>query len=566
MDTSVVFKNVTKKYKMYQKTSDKILDLVLPDGYGKDFYAIQNINFEAKRGEVIGIIGVNGAGKSTMSNLISGVIPPSAGSVEINGNAALISISAGLNNQLTGRDNIELKCLMLGFSKREIQELMPEIIDFADIGAFIDQPVKKYSSGMKSRLGFAISVNIDPDILVIDEALSVGDKTFYQKCIDKMNSFKEKGKTIFFISHSIGQIKEFCQKALWLEAGGVRAYGLVKDVVPLYEQFIKDLNKMSTEERKKFNQYVMEKRSKKQEIDEVNSGEAKSGEEENEKQESTKDNMFLQRSDHFRKKPKHQKAKALYSLLVLVVLIGSSFTYFKWDHLVTYFSVDKKENVLNVEGDKSKGNKTDDKQTQQAEETAKVAAKDIRYVEVTDGYVRDMPDLAASKKIRTVNFGDVITVEQIEKDPVEDFNWLKFKLDTGQECWISEILVSKIQTKVDEKSLISQLGNIVQVDQFDDYLTYFGKTEDELGTAGNSNSVVMTYNGNGQVKEVSVNINTLTSDQIIEQLGEPVLRQEEEKAYLYHGEKFDFIFSTINGSISTFNKMIVKPAIGDENI
>ena len=139
---------------------------------------------------------------------------------------------------------------------------MPEIIDFADIGKFIDQPVKSYSSGMKSRLGFAISVNIDPDILVIDEALSVGDQTFADKCLDKMNEFKEKGKTIFFISHSIGQVKQFCQKALWLEAGEVKAYGTIKEIIPQYEKFLKEYKAMTKEEQRNFKQLVFENRSK----------------------------------------------------------------------------------------------------------------------------------------------------------------------------------------------------------------------------------------------------------------------------------------------------------------
>lgn len=235
MKHSVILKNITKNYKMYNSTAEKLKGLFSPEHYGENFYALQNINFTAEEGDVIGVIGVNGAGKSTLSNIIAGITPPTFGEIKIKGQASLIAINSGLNNQLTGRDNIELKCIMLGFNKKEIRKLMPEIIEFADIGQFIDQPVKNYSSGMKSRLGFAISVNIDPDVLVIDEALSVGDQTFTNKCLDKMNEFKEKGKTIFFISHSIGQIKKFCQKALWLEAGMVKQYGTIEEVVPQYE-------------------------------------------------------------------------------------------------------------------------------------------------------------------------------------------------------------------------------------------------------------------------------------------------------------------------------------------
>ncbi len=261
MEYSVELKNVAKKYKMYEKPSEKILDLILPNGYGADFYALRDISFNAEKGDVIGIVGVNGSGKSTLSNIISGVIPPTAGSIKIKGEAALIAISSGLNNNLTGLENIELKCLMLGFSKKEIKELEPKIIEFADLGKFINQPVKSYSSGMKSRLGFAISVNIDPDVLVIDEALSVGDQTFTDKCLDKMNEFKAEGKTIFFISHAIGQVKQFCQKALWIEYGEVKEYGTVEDVMPNYEKFLKDFKSKSKSEQKAYKEMVMKKRS-----------------------------------------------------------------------------------------------------------------------------------------------------------------------------------------------------------------------------------------------------------------------------------------------------------------
>lgn len=246
---------------MYHSSKEKLLDIVMPKSFGEDFYAIQNVDFEAEKGDVVGFIGINGSGKSTLSNIIAGIIPQTSGTVEINGKTALIAVNAGLNNQLTGRENIELKCLMLGFSKSEIRKLEPDIIEFADIGKFIDQPVKSYSSGMRSRLGFAISVNVNPDILVIDEALSVGDQTFADKSFDKMHEFKKQGKTIFFISHSIGQMKRFCDKALWLEYGEVKDYGLIEDVMPKYERFLKDYKKMSLAEKKQFRDEAIKKQS-----------------------------------------------------------------------------------------------------------------------------------------------------------------------------------------------------------------------------------------------------------------------------------------------------------------
>lgn len=257
MSKVIEVKNVSKRYKLYRNTKERLLSIFNRDKYGEDFYALDNVNFEAVEGDVVGFIGTNGSGKSTLSNIISGIVPETSGEVHTRGSVMLIAVAAGLNNDLTGRENIELKCLMLGFSKQEIKELEPEIIEFSELGPFIDQPVKSYSSGMKSRLGFAISVSVDPDILIIDEALSVGDRAFADKSLKKMKEFKELGKTMIFVSHSIGQMKMFCDKILWLEFGRVKAYGEVNEVLGMYEAFLNKWQNMSKKEREDYKQRVL---------------------------------------------------------------------------------------------------------------------------------------------------------------------------------------------------------------------------------------------------------------------------------------------------------------------
>ena len=244
--------NLSKKYKLYSNMRERMLDLIVSKEYGEEFYALTNVNFTAMKGDVVGFVGVNGSGKSTLSNIIAGIVPETSGTVKTHGETALIAVASGLKGDLSGRDNIELKMLMLGFKQSEIKALEPEIIEFAELEQFIDQPVKSYSSGMKSRLGFAISVTIDPDILIIDEALSVGDKAFAEKSLAKMKEFKEQGKTMIFVSHSIGQMKQFCEKILWLEYGMVKDYGTTEEVLPKYEKFIKKFKKMSKEEKAEY--------------------------------------------------------------------------------------------------------------------------------------------------------------------------------------------------------------------------------------------------------------------------------------------------------------------------
>lgn len=261
MNKAIVVKNVSKKYILYKNPKERLLDLITPKKYGEDFFALKNVSFEAEKGDIIGFIGTNGSGKSTLSNIVAGIIPETTGEVLVEGKTALIAVASGLKDDLSGRDNIELKLLMLGFNKKDIKRLEPDIIEFSELEQFIDQPVKSYSSGMKSRLGFAISVNIDPDILIIDEALSVGDKAFAEKSFKKMKEFKERGKTMIFVSHSLGQMKEFCEKILWLEFGTVRAFGKTDEVLPKYNEFINNYKKLSKREKQEYKEKVLKERA-----------------------------------------------------------------------------------------------------------------------------------------------------------------------------------------------------------------------------------------------------------------------------------------------------------------
>ncbi|WP_085991049.1 teichoic acids export ABC transporter ATP-binding subunit TagH [Oceanobacillus senegalensis] len=258
MEKAIIVNNVTKKYKLYQNNKERLLDLITPKHYGEDFYALNGIDFEAEKGDIVGFVGINGSGKSTLSNIIAGIVPETSGTVQLNGQAALIAVAAGLKNDLTGRENIELKCLMLGFNKEEIKKMEPEIVEYSELGKFIDQPVKSYSSGMKSRLGFAISININPDILIIDEALSVGDKAFASKSLNTMMEFKKQGKTMIFVSHSTKQMKDFTDKILWLEFGRVKEFGRTEEVLPRYEAFIKSYKKMTKKEKASYRKKAME--------------------------------------------------------------------------------------------------------------------------------------------------------------------------------------------------------------------------------------------------------------------------------------------------------------------
>ena len=230
MDTNIAIsvKNLTKIYHLYDNPQDRLKEALSPfrKSYHHDFYAMNDVSFEIKKGETVGIIGKNGAGKSTLLKMITGVLTPTSGSVEVNGKiASLLELGAGFNPEMSGLENIYLNGTLMGFTKEEMDTKVDAILEFADIGEFIYQQTKTYSSGMFARLAFSVSINVEPDILIVDEALSVGDIRFQQKCIRKMKEFKEKGMTILFVSHDVGIINDFCSKAIWLKDAKIFQYG-----------------------------------------------------------------------------------------------------------------------------------------------------------------------------------------------------------------------------------------------------------------------------------------------------------------------------------------------------
>ncbi len=240
-DIAISVKDVTKLYKLYDKPSDRFkesLGLSKKVKY-KEHYALKNLSFDVKKGECVGIIGTNGAGKSTILKIITGVLNPTQGEVNINGRiSALLELGAGFNGEYTGLENVYLNGTMIGFTREEIDAKLDDILKFADIGDFIHQPVKTYSSGMFVRLAFAVAINIEPEILIVDEALSVGDVFFQAKCFHKFEEFKNMGKTIVFVSHDLGSINKYCDRVILLNKGVKQAEGESKEMIDLYKKLL----------------------------------------------------------------------------------------------------------------------------------------------------------------------------------------------------------------------------------------------------------------------------------------------------------------------------------------
>ncbi|ETT65581.1 hypothetical protein BSK66_10740 [Paenibacillus odorifer] len=244
--------NVSKTYKLYKTPMDRLKESLF---YRKktlysEHHALQNLNFTIDKGDIVGIIGENGSGKSTLLKIITGVLTPSSGISEVNGKvAALLELGAGFNFEYTGIENIYLNGLMMGFKREEIKERLEQILSFAELGEYIYQPVKTYSSGMFARLAFSVAINVQPDILIVDEALSVGDMYFQAKCITKMKELFLQGVTVLYVSHDLNSVKSLCKKAIYLKNGNLEAYGDAEKVVDMYAKYVRDQMNNNTKGR-----------------------------------------------------------------------------------------------------------------------------------------------------------------------------------------------------------------------------------------------------------------------------------------------------------------------------
>lgn len=233
---AVIVENASKNYRIYGKPSDRFKELILPgQKLHRDFWAVKNVSFRVRQGSTFGVIGENGSGKSTLLQMIAGTLQPTEGRVVLSGRvAALLELGAGFNPEFTGRENVFLNASILGLTEEETIQRIPDIERFAEIGPFIDQPLKTYSSGMYVRLAFAVSIHVDPEVLLVDESLAVGDVYFQQRCMRKIRQMRLEGKTIVFVSHDMSAVKNLCDSVVWLEHGEVKAIGEPDDVVGKY--------------------------------------------------------------------------------------------------------------------------------------------------------------------------------------------------------------------------------------------------------------------------------------------------------------------------------------------
>ncbi len=240
-NNAITVNNVTKIYRLYEKPIDRLKEVMSPThkNYHRDFYALSGISFDVPKGQTVGIIGTNGSGKSTILKIITGVLTPTEGTLKVNGViSALLELGAGFNMDYTGIENIYMNGTMMGFSRKEMDDKLKDILDFADIGDFVYQPVKTYSSGMFVRLAFALAINVEPEILIVDEALSVGDVFFQAKCYRRMEEIRQKGTTILMVTHDMGAIIKYCDQVVVLNKGNFIAQGEPGKMVDLYKKIL----------------------------------------------------------------------------------------------------------------------------------------------------------------------------------------------------------------------------------------------------------------------------------------------------------------------------------------
>lgn len=238
--TAIKVENVSKVFRIYDRPSDRLKEIfsIRRQKFHSDYPALKDVSFEVNQGEFLGIVGRNGAGKSTLLKILSRELTPTSGSVMINGKVSLLQLGVGFDPELTGLDNARFASKLLGYNDQEIEGMLEEIVAFADIGEFIHHPVKTYSSGMYSRLSFAVGININPDILIADEVLSVGDMRFSQKCLRKMREFKDQGKTVIFVSHDIQSVNAFCDTAMWIKDGTLFLHGDAKQITMGFQNYM----------------------------------------------------------------------------------------------------------------------------------------------------------------------------------------------------------------------------------------------------------------------------------------------------------------------------------------
>jgi len=244
--SALIARGLGRVYRQYSKPTDSLKEMLFRRKYHKEFWALKQVSFRCEKGEVLGIVGDNGAGKSTLLKLLAGTMQPTNGELIVNGRvSAILELGSGFHPDFTGLENIHLGCAVLGLDARQIADKVDEIIDFSELKDFIHQPIKNYSSGMFMRLAFSVVTSVDPDVLVVDEALSVGDQHFQKKSMDRMMLFRDQGRALVFCSHNLYHVKELCKRAIWLDKGEIQALGESGDVIDQYNDHVRMQNNVS---------------------------------------------------------------------------------------------------------------------------------------------------------------------------------------------------------------------------------------------------------------------------------------------------------------------------------